>query len=68
MGGGLGLGRIGSGFGLGRNKSSRGHERSASVKSSGSTGSGGLGGLVALQPGLEVVQSPIHSNGGSWRT
>jgi hypothetical protein len=68
LGGGLGLGRIGSGFGLGRNKSSRGHERSASVRSSGSTGSGGLGGLVAVQPGLEVVQSPIHSNGGSWRT
>jgi hypothetical protein len=67
IGGGLGLGSLGSriGSGLGRKKSSRGHERSASVRSSGSTSSGGM---VAVQPGLEVVQSPIHSNGGSWRS
>lgn len=67
IGSGLGLGSLGSriGSGLGRNKSSRGHERSASVRSSGSTSSGGM---VAVQPGLEVVQSPIHSNGGSWRS
>jgi hypothetical protein len=66
--GGLGLGgKLGSI--VGRHKSSRqgqGHERSASVRSGGSTGSGGLGGLVAIEPGLEVVQSPIHHS-GSWR-
>jgi hypothetical protein len=68
MGGGLGLGMLGSriGSGLGRNKSSRGHERSASMRSSGSTGSSG--GMVAVQPGLEVVASPIHANGGAWRS
>lgn len=67
IGGGLGLGSLGSriGSGLGRHKTSKGHERTASVRSNGSTSSGG--GMVAVQPGLEVVQSPIHSNGGSWR-
>lgn len=66
--GGLGLGSLGSI--IGRHKSSHGHGRSASVRSSGSTESGqngGLGGMVAIQPGLEVVASPLHST-GSWRT
>lgn len=62
---GLGLGSLGSI--IGRHKSSRSYERSASVRSSGSNESGGLGGMVAIQPGLEVVQSPLHSS-GSWRS
>lgn len=69
--GGLGLGSLGSIIGRHKSSKGHGHERSASMRSSGSTGSGGnggLGGMVAIQPGLEVVQSPIHSNGGSWRS
>jgi hypothetical protein len=58
----LGLGSLGSI--IGRHKSSRGHERSASVRSNGSAESGGgLGGMVAIQPaepGLEVVATPLH--------
>ena len=56
---GLSLGSV-----IGRYKGSRGHERSPSVRSSGSTGSGG--GIVAIPHGIEVVQSPMHST-GSWR-
>ncbi len=53
---------------IGRHKAPKGHERSMSVKSSGSGGSVGLPGMVMVQPGLEVVQSPIHSpQARSWR-
>jgi hypothetical protein len=65
IGGGLGLGSLGSI--IGRHKNLRGHERNASVRSSGSDGNGGLGGIVAIPTGLEIVQSPLRST-GSWRS
>lgn len=40
------------------------HGRQPSVRSTSSNGSGGM---VQHQSGLEVVQSPIHSPGNSWR-
>jgi hypothetical protein len=62
-GGGLGLGGLGSRIGslpLGRHRNSN-HVSSASMRSSGS-------GIVVPQPGLEVVQSRIHSNSGGQRS
>ncbi|KAE8441922.1 hypothetical protein EG329_004180 [Mollisiaceae sp. DMI_Dod_QoI] len=40
------------------------NERRTSVRSTNSTGSNNM---VQLQPGLEVVQSPVHGSSSSWR-
>jgi hypothetical protein len=50
-------------FPLGRHKSSNKHERKPSIMSTSSGGSGNS--MVQHQPGLEVVQSPVHASSSS---